>query len=178
MADALSIYGAAVGSAAAVGAIWNIYNGIRDRSHLKLVEFRVTTRMGIFRIIFTLANAGRRPMTLKDFALESPNGGPFRLSDILELVNFEHPDEKDRMGPIPEIAHRLALRLDEGQQCNFVADMQSYPGVLKRAPKWLKVVDATGKAWKFSVPQEQHSQLARLFDTIMASKDRSAALDR
>ncbi len=178
MADALSIYGAAVGSAAAVGAMWNIYNGARDRSQLKLVDFTVTTRMGFFRIIFTLANAGRRPITIRHIALASPNGGSFELAGDLELVNFERPDEKSQMGPIPEIPPQLAVRLDEGERCDFVANMQWYPGILEQPPKWLKVVDATGRPWKFSLPHDRRSQLATLFRTARASRDQNATLGR
>lgn len=135
MTTVLAIYGAIVATIAAFAAIWNAY---RDRSRLKLVEFTVTTRMGFFRILFTLANAGRRPITIRDFSLNSSDGGSFELARSLWLVNSEIADERDRMGPIPEIRPQVTLRLDEGERCDLVVEMDRYPAGLTRPPKWLE----------------------------------------
>ena len=82
MPDALAIYGAAIGSAAAVGAVWNIYNtGFRDRARLKLIikrgrfisqtEARVDVDGPILFIRAT--NIGHRPLTIVSGGLELSN---------------------------------------------------------------------------------------------------------
>ena len=98
MADWLAIYGAAIGSSAAAGVAWNIYNSaFRDRARLRILfgrEFRPSDEAPFTilspdpaywseteawypsserRAVVSVTNVGKRPITVMEAGVEFPN---------------------------------------------------------------------------------------------------------
>jgi hypothetical protein len=166
MPDALAIYGAAIGSTAAVGALWNVYRTMRDRPRLKLLEFWIQTAMGIPRVGITLANVGQRPTTLTSFAFGSPPEGS------LELTRIEFPQGEEWLGPIPVLTYQK--RLNEGERCTFVADLHDSiaSGRFRiEALRCLNVRDATGKTWRFRLSSRDRQELGRVLRIVFEERE-------
>jgi len=98
MADWLAIYGAAIGTSAAAGVVWNIYNGaLRDRARLRVLfarEFRPSDDAPFTilspdpscwseteawypsserRAVISVTNVGKRPLTVMEAGVEFSN---------------------------------------------------------------------------------------------------------
>ena len=154
MANALAIYGATIGSLAAVGTLWNIYNtGVRDRARLKLSIGRGTVqgsphvRPDEWVWLAEAANAGRRPLTISSAGgLEFPNGHYSAFSGGFEL---------------------LPKRLEEGDKvvlwCKETALKEAIDkhGIL---PTHIRFSDDVGRTHRKRIPAKYRQLLGRLLE--------------
>ena len=154
MADALAIYGATIGSLAAVGALWNIYNtGIRDRARLRLSISMGTmqdpphVRADEWVWFVEAANDGRRPLTISSAGgLEFPNGRYSAFTGGLKL---------------------LPKRLEEGDKvmmwCKETALKEAIDkhGIL---PTHIRFSDDVGRTHRKRIPAQYRQPLGRLLE--------------
>ena len=148
MADALAIYGAAIGSAAAVGTAWNIYTGLRDRPRLKVSPSitRLTWTPDTLQCVgVEVANVGRRPINLQSCTIES--------SDRRAMFFLEGSFR--RLGPMGSLAfesHKVPKRLQEGESHTFLIPIATITDSLARDrtfhPMSVSVRDGTGRKWR------------------------------
>lgn len=153
MADPVAIYGAAIGSAAAVGVAWRIYHdAFRDKARLRLLlgkEFR--PRGGEYTIlspnpehwsetatwypdaevlaVVNVANVGKRPLTVNGAGLEFKN-------------EYRIVFEPGKAG-----------NLEEGESLLFSISEPSLSNVLQHLglPRFVFAMDASGRVYRSSI---------------------------
>ncbi len=62
-------------------AVWNVYIGLRDRGHLKIVSVGEMENSRLNAVCFVITNEGRRPLTLLYWSVKT-TGNYFTINDI------------------------------------------------------------------------------------------------
>ncbi len=112
MSDAIAIYGAVIGTAAAIGVAWNIYDSIfRDRAKLA-----VSSKFGDIHwhgeslacVTVKVSNVGRRPVTIANcYFRRTDRGNTGMLPGAATLYGA--------LGLIVDESHKFPKRLEEGE---------------------------------------------------------------
>jgi len=152
MVDPLAIYGAAIGSVAAIGTAWNIYHSaFRDRARLRLslatgiTQDVPSVRSNEWLWMIEAQNFGRRPLTI------SGHGG-------LELAN-------GRWVVFTGVFEQLPRRLGENQKVTFWIYEVSLQKALREQgllPTRIRLTDDGGSTHKRRIPAKYRRQLASL----------------
>lgn len=154
MTDALALYGAIIGTAAALGALWNIYSGMRDRARLtiKVVAGLIGAAQPIRCLGIEASNVGRRPATLQSYRLLARDGRGFVL-----MVGLAQ--RYGAAGTLIDQTLTTPRRLAEGEQHTFLWPLEvvresvaADPGF---RPIWAEVTDGTGRRWRHRLTKNE-----------------------
>jgi hypothetical protein len=149
MADWLAIYGAAIGSSAAAGVVWNVYNSVlRDRARLKVRLCRELVGWAPHTVDclgVEVSNVGRRPVTVQSYRFEAHDG-----RGLIPAV-----PAAQQYGPVAALLEQSLVtpkRLDEGQQHTFRWPLQLVREAVVANPTLrlvgAEVTDGTGRRWR------------------------------
>ena len=151
MADPITLYGAATGTAGALAAVWVVYNGLfRDRAKLKIQpSLAVMGSEGttLRCVAVQVSNAGRRPTTVESCRLAAKDGR--RLALVPRFV-LQYGD----MGQVVDESHGTPKRLNEGDSHTFYFPLDTVKQWFAEGQPPLisaHVEDGTGRTWKESL---------------------------
>jgi hypothetical protein len=147
MTDALALYGAIIGTAAALGALWNIYSGMRDRARLKVMVRRELVGWAPHTVEclgIEVSNVGRRPVTVQSYKFQGNDGRGLIPPMLVD----------ERYGPIAQLLRQTITtpkRLNEGEQHTFRWPLQVVIDSIAASPTFrvigIEVTDGTGRTW-------------------------------
>ena len=160
MADPLAIYGAAIGTVAALGVAWNIHIGLRDRGRLRitaavsklsmsqevdLASLTATVKEWLDCISIQASNIGRRPMTVGQCTLKSHDGRALWFATGASL-------RYGRAGAIVDDSHRVPKRLEESEFHTYLFPLEQLRKSLSEDKAFLfsrvSVQAGAGKPWR------------------------------
>lgn len=157
MTDWVAMYGAVIGSVAAVGTAWNIYH---DRVRLKIeISFGVIGDLpNMLDCIFVeVSHAGRRPITLQACELKAIDRSLLFLMPVVE-------PRYGYVGKLIDQSHAGSKRLDEGVSHKYLYPLE----ILREGinanpafkPAFVEIRDGTGKRWRSTLSDDLKSYIA------------------
>jgi hypothetical protein len=152
MVDPLALYGAIVGTSAALGALWNIYSGIRDRARLRIgVSFSLmhSGTSSLDCVGVEVSNTGRRPTNIQSCAVRAADG---------RRLFYMHgaAQQYGGLGAFVDRSHQLPQRLNEGELHTIFWPLEALKQSVRDDPTlrlmWVEVTDAGGRKWRGRFP--------------------------
>ena len=163
MVEPLAIYGAFIGTIAAIGTAWNMYDRrFRDRARLRLnlatgfVQDRPDIKSNEWLWFLEVQNFGRRPLT------------------ISSLPGLAFPNE--RFSVFTGTFEQVPKRLDEGSKITFWLYERALRKVLKEQgmlPNRILLKDDAGDSHTRRIARKYLRQLKKLMDS--ASQETGSA---